>query len=266
MFYGDSIVLEQLLTAESLIALGTLTLLEVVLGIDNLVVLSVVTAKLKKEEQPKARRLGLILAMAMRIVLLLCIAWVMKLTDPIFTLNLPWMKEGLAISVKDLILIVGGLFLIGKATYEIGHRLDTPEDHAKPKVAASFSKAIVLIIVMDLIFSLDSVITAVGMTNETENQSVRLTIMITAVVLSMGVMLLFANSIGGFVERHPSITILALSFLIMIGVLLLADGFHQHLNRGYIYFAMAFSLIVEMINLKVRANEAKKRALENAKV
>jgi len=258
-------VLEQLLTAESLIALGTLTLLEIVLGIDNLVVLSVVTAKLKKEEQPKARRLGLILAMAMRIVLLLCIAWVMKLTDPIFTLNLPWMKEGLAISVKDLILIVGGLFLIGKATYEIGHRLDAPDDHGKPKIAASFSKAIVLIIVMDLIFSLDSVITAVGMTNETENQTVRLTIMITAVVLSMGVMLLFANSIGGFVERHPSITILALSFLIMIGVLLLADGFHQHLNRGYIYFAMAFSLIVEMINLKVRANEAKKRALENAK-
>jgi predicted tellurium resistance membrane protein TerC len=258
-------VLEQLLTAESLMALGTLTLLEIVLGIDNLVVLSVVTAKLKKEEQPKARRLGLVLAMAMRIGLLLCIAWVMKLTDPIFTLNLPWMEKGLEISVKDLILIIGGLFLIGKATYEIGHRLDTPDDHGKPKVAASFSKAIVLIIVMDLIFSLDSVITAVGMTNETENQTARLTIMITAVVISMGVMLMFANSIGGFVERHPSITILALSFLIMIGVLLLADGFHQHLNRGYIYFAMAFSLIVEMVNLKIRANEAKRRAIENAK-
>ncbi len=261
----DATLFSQLLTTESLIALGTLTLLEIVLGIDNLVVLSIVTAKLRKEEQPKARRLGLLLAMIMRILLLLSISWVMKLTGELFSAKLPWMTEAIKISTKDLILIIGGLFLIAKATYEIGHRLDTPDVHGKPKVAASFSKAIVLIIVMDLIFSLDSVITAVGMTNETENQTVRLTVMITAVVLSMGVMLLFANVIGGFVQRHPSITILALSFLIMIGVLLLADGFHQHLNRGYIYFAMAFSLIVEMINLKVRANEAKKRALENAK-
>jgi predicted tellurium resistance membrane protein TerC len=258
----DPGLLAQLLTAESLMALGTLTLLEIVLGIDNLVVLSVVTAKLKKEEQPKARRIGLILAMAMRIGLLLCIAWVMGLTKPLFTAKLPWMEAGIDISVKDLILIVGGLFLIAKATYEIGHRLDTPSVDGKPKQAASYKKAILLIVAMDLIFSLDSVITAVGMTNETTNQTLRLVIMIAAVVISMGVMLLFANTIGAFVEKHPSITILALSFLIMIGVLLLADGFHQHLNRGYIYFAMAFSLTVEIVNLKIRANEARKYALE----
>lgn len=256
----DAGLMAQLLTVDSLMALGTLTLLETVLGIDNLVVLSVVTAKLKKEEQPKARRIGLILAMVMRIILLLCIAWVMGLTQTLFTLNFGFLEKPIDISWKDLILIVGGLFLIAKATYEIGHRLDAPSTDGKPKQAASFSKAIALIIVMDLIFSLDSVITAVGMTSETANQTVRLIIMITAVVLSMGVMLAFANVIGSFVEKHPSITILALSFLIMIGVLLLADGFHQHMNRGYIYFAMAFSLVVEIVNMRIRANEAKKLA------
>jgi predicted tellurium resistance membrane protein TerC len=254
----DASIIQQLLTLDSLMALGTLTLLEIVLGIDNLVVLAVVTAKLKKEEQPRARRIGLVLAMLMRIALLLSIAWIMKLTEPVFTLRLPVFKEPLPISVKDLILIVGGLFLIAKATYEIGHRLDAPPADGKQRVAASFKKAILLIVAMDLIFSLDSVITAVGMTNDATNQTVRLAIMITAVVLSMGVMLLFANTIGGFVERHPSITILALSFLIMIGVLLLADGFHQHIERGYIYFAMGFSLIVEMINLRIRARAAAK--------
>lgn len=254
----DASLIQQLLSFDSLMALGTLTLLEIVLGIDNLVVLAVVTAKLKHEEQPRARRIGLILAMAMRILLLLSIAWIMKLTEPIFHLSLPWAKEAIGVSWKDLILIVGGLFLIAKATYEIGHRLDAEPAGGKPRVAASFKKAILLIVAMDLVFSLDSVVTAVGMTNDAEHQAARLTIMITAVVLSMGVMLLFANTIGGFVERHPSITILALSFLIMIGVLLLADGFHQHLNRGYVYFAMAFSLVVEMINLRIRSKSAAK--------
>lgn len=247
----------ELFTLDNAMALGTLTMLEIVLGIDNLVVLAIVTGKLPPQQQPKARKLGLSLALIMRVLLLLSIAWVMKLTTPLFGVRLPWMKEAIEISWKDLILIVGGLFLIGKATWEISHKLEPATGEGKGKQAGSFGKAIALIVFMDLIFSLDSVITAVGMTNETEHQASRLIIMIAAVVISMGVMLLFAGKVSRFVEKHPSVTVLALSFLIMIGVLLVADGFHQHLNRGYVYFAMAFSLVVEIINLRVRSKQAR---------
>lgn len=260
-------LLLQLLSFDSLMALATLTLLEIVLGVDNIVVLAVVTAKLAPADQPRARQIGLFLAMLMRIVLLLSIAWIMRLTAPLVTLSLPWLHEPVGISGKDLILIVGGLFLIGKATWEIHHKLDLPGEHDQPKAAASFNSAIAVIVAMDLVFSLDSVITAVGMTSEAQDQTVRLIIMITAVVLAMGVMLGFAGVISRFVEKHPSITVLALSFLIMIGVLLLADGFHQHLDRGYVYFSMAFSLTVELINLRVRerAIQARQRTATAAK-
>ena len=250
----------ELFTLDNAMALGTLTLLEIVLGIDNIVVLAIVTGKLPPHQQPKARRLGLVLAMVMRILLLLSISWVMKLTTPLFGVRLPWMKEAIEISWKDVILILGGLFLIGKATWEISHKLDADHGAGPAKQAASFAKAVTLIIVMDLVFSLDSVITAVGMTNETQDHRSRLIIMIAAVVISMAVMLMFAGRVSRFVEKHPSITVLALSFLIMIGVLLVADGFHQHLNRGYVYFAMAFSLIVEIINLRVRSKQMKAAA------
>ncbi len=245
--------MEHLLTIDNLIALGTLTLLEIVLGVDNIVVLAVVTSKLPPAQQPKARRVGLALAMVMRIGLLLSITWIMKLTAPVFTLSLPGADQPLGISWKDIILIVGGTFLIYKATKEIHHKLEGAQEAGGTHHAASFPAAITQIVVMDLIFSLDSVITAVGMTNETKHEQARLIVMVTAVVIAVGVMMVFAGAISRFVEKHPTIKVLALAFLIMIGVLLVADGFHQHLNRGYVYFAMAFSLVVEVVNLRVRA-------------
>lgn len=248
--------MEHLFTVDNLVALATLTLLEIVLGVDNIVVLAVVTSKLPPAQQPKARRVGLALAMIMRIALLLSITWIMKLTTPVFTLSIPGMEQPLDISWKDIILIVGGTFLIYKATKEIHHKLEGAQESGEARQATSFSAAIVQIVVMDLIFSLDSVITAVGMTNETKHEQARLVVMITAVVIAVGVMMLFAGAISRFVEKHPTIKVLALAFLIMIGVLLVADGFHQHLNRGYVYFAMAFSLVVEVVNLKIRSKSA----------
>ena len=215
--------------------------------------LAVVTSKLPPAQQPKARRVGLALAMVMRIGLLLSITWIMKLTAPVFTLSLPGADQPLGISWKDIILIVGGTFLIYKATKEIHHKLEGAQEAGGTHHAASFPAAITQIVVMDLIFSLDSVITAVGMTNETKHEQARLIVMVTAVVIAVGVMMVFAGAISRFVEKHPTIKVLALAFLIMIGVLLVADGFHQHLNRGYVYFAMAFSLVVEVVNLRVRA-------------
>jgi predicted tellurium resistance membrane protein TerC len=243
---------EGLFAFDSLAALAMLTLLEVVLGIDNVVVIAVVTSKLPAAQQPIARQLGLALAMIMRIVLLLGITWIMGLTSTIFTIDLPFLEEPIAISWKDLILIVGGVFLIFKATKEIHHKLEGGGDGTASR-APSFAWAIAQIVAMDMIFSLDSVITAVGVTNEGLELQTRLWIMIAAVVAAVVVMMIFAGAISRFVERHPSIKILALSFLILIGVLLLADGCHQHLNRGYVYFAMAFSLVVELINLRVRS-------------
>jgi predicted tellurium resistance membrane protein TerC len=229
----------EMLTGENLVALLTLTLLEVVLGIDNIVFISILTGKLPPEQRGRGRRIGLALAMLMRIGLLFALSWVMRLTDPWFTLL------GKALSGRDLILLGGGLFLIGKATWEIHDKLEGEEHaHATPK-KVSFASVLVQIMLLDIVFSLDSVITAVGMARH-------IGVMITAVVISVGVMLIFANAIGDFVERHPTIKMLALSFLILIGVMLVSEGFGKHIEKGYVYFAMAFSLLVEVLNMRLR--------------
>jgi predicted tellurium resistance membrane protein TerC len=224
---------------ELLVALVTLTFLEIVLGVDNVIFISILSAKLKKEEQKKARRVGLIAAMLMRLALLFSIAWIARLTAPLFSVM------GQEISGRDLILILGGLFLIAKATYEIHDKLEGDEGHASGRVAASFASVIGQVMLLDIVFSLDSVITAIGMAND-------LTVMVTAVVVSVLVMLVAAEPISEFVEKHPTIKILALSFLLLIGLSLVADGLGQHLSKGYIYFAMGFSVFVEMINIRVR--------------
>ncbi|HZL92907.1 MAG TPA: TerC family protein [Vicinamibacterales bacterium] len=224
---------------ELLVALVTLTFLEIVLGVDNVIFISILSAKLRKEEQKRARRIGLIAAMGMRLVLLLSITWIARLTAPLFSIM------GQDISGRDLILIGGGLFLIAKATYEIHDKLEGDVGHASGKVAASFASVIGQVMLLDIVFSLDSVITAVGMAND-------LRVMVAAVVASVLVMLVAAEPISEFVEKHPTIKILALSFLLLIGLSLVADGFGQHISKGYIYFAMGFSVFVEMINIRVR--------------
>jgi predicted tellurium resistance membrane protein TerC len=227
-------------SAEGWIALATLTILEIVLGIDNIVFISILSAKVRKEDRDRARRIGLSLAMFIRIGLLWSITWVIRLTEPLFT------TVGQEISGRDLIMLVGGLFLIAKSTHEIHEKLEGEEGERGTRVAASFAGVIVQILLLDIIFSLDSVITAVGMAED-------LAVMVLAVVLAVGVMLLSAAAISDFVERHPTVKMLALSFLLLIGVSLIAEGFDQHIPKGYIYFAMGFSIFVEMINLRVRA-------------
>ncbi len=227
-------------TPEGWIALGTLTALEIVLGIDNIVFISILAGKLPEEQRDRARKIGLSLAMVMRILLLLSITWVMGLTAPWFT------ALGQEISGRDLILILGGLFLIGKSTYEIHDKLEGHEGHGSERVAASFTAVIVQILLLDVVFSLDSVITAVGMADD-------VMVMILAVMIAVGVMLLSAGAISEFVERRPTVKMLALSFLLLIGVSLMAEGFEQHIPKGYIYFAMGFSIFVEMINLRIRS-------------
>jgi predicted tellurium resistance membrane protein TerC len=232
--------MEWMTTAEGWIALLTLTLLEIVLGIDNIVFISILAGKLPRDQRERARKVGLSLAMLIRIGLLLSITWVMRLTTPLFAL------VGQEISGRDLILVVGGLFLIAKSTHEIHDKLEGEEGGASAKVAASFGAVIVQILLLDIVFSLDSVITAVGMAED-------IAVMALAVVIAVGVMLVSAGAIGEFVERHPTVKMLALSFLLLIGVALMAEGFDQHIPKGYIYFAMGFSVFVEMINLRVRA-------------
>ena len=229
--------------AEGWIALVTLTVLEIVLGIDNIVFISILSGKLRAEERERARKLGLSLAMFIRILLLLSISWVMGLTAPMFELfEHP-------VSGRDLILLIGGLFLIAKATHEIHGNLEGGEGHGPGQVAASFRSTIIQILLLDIVFSLDSVITAVGMASD-------VSIMIIAVVISVGVMLTAAGAISAFVQKHPTVKMLALSFLLLIGVSLIADGFGQHIEKGYIYFAMGFSVFVEMINLRIRSKAA----------
>jgi predicted tellurium resistance membrane protein TerC len=227
-------------TAEGWIALATLTVLEIVLGIDNIVFISILAGKLRVEDRERARKIGLSLAMFIRLALLASITWVMGLTAPIFTV------VGQEISGRDLILLVGGLFLIAKSTHEIHEKLEGEEGHGGSKVAASFAGVIVQILLLDIVFSLDSVITAVGMAED-------LAVMMLAVVIAVAVMLLSAGTISGFVERHPTVKMLALSFLLLIGMSLIGEGLDQHIPKGYIYFAMGFSVFVEMINLRVRA-------------
>lgn len=223
---------------ESLIALATLTILEIVLGVDNVIFISILSGKLPADQQKRARRIGLLAAMGMRLVLLSAIVWIARLTTPLFEVM------GRGISGRDLILIGGGLFLLAKATYEIHDKLEG-DSHGITRTAASFASVIGQVMLLDIVFSLDSVITAIGMAND-------LWVMMAAVILAVVVMLFAAEPISAVVEAHPTLKILALSFLLLIGLSLLAEGFGQHISKGYIYFAMGFSVMVEMINLKVR--------------
>jgi predicted tellurium resistance membrane protein TerC len=262
-----------------IIPLVTLTAMEIVLGIDNIVFIAILTARLPEEQRAKARSVGLMLALVMRIALLFSLRWLLGLTQPLFELTdfgipeswvvstdhpIPATAPGDAadshgppagahdingISLRDLILLVGGLFLIGKSVTEIHHKIEGHGAHGGTPVVANMRSVLIQIAILDIVFSLDSVITAVGMVKE-------IWVMVTAVILSIGVMLAASGSISAFVERHPTLKILALSFLILIGVLLVAEGVGTHVNKGYIYFAMAFSLVVEMINIRIRSKAA----------
>lgn len=232
--------MEELFTVQSLIAFLTLASLEIVLGIDNIVFITILVAKLPEKLRTKAMRLGLGLAMVMRIVLLFGIKWVMELTTPLFEVL------DHAISGRDLILLLGGLFLIGKSTHEIHDKLEAPpHENAPVKQAVSFAAVLTQIMLLDIVFSLDSVITAIGMADQ-------IAIMIAAVVVAVAAMMIFARPVERFVAAHPTVKMLALSFLILIGVMLVAEGLGQHIPKGYIYFAMAFSLGVELLNMKMR--------------
>ena len=221
----------------------TLVVLEIVLGIDNLIFISILVGKLPARDQPLARRLGLGLAMVGRIGLLLSLSWVVRLTRPLFSV------AGQEISGRDLVLIVGGLFLLAKSTHEIHDRLEGEEGHASARVAPSFTSVLVQVMLLDLVFSLDSVITAVGMVD-------RISVMVAAVVTAVAVMMAFAGKVSAFIHRHPSVKMLALSFLLMIGVMLVAEGFDQHIPKGYVYFSMAFSVFVEALNIRMRRKAA----------
>ncbi|WPQ65155.1 TerC family protein [Chitinophaga sancti] len=257
--------MESLFTVDSLISLLTLSVLEIVLGIDNIVFISILAGKLPEVQQKKARRLGLTLAMFIRIGLLMSISWIMSLTNPLFNpgnwigIQNPKWLEMAEISGRDLILLIGGLFLIYKSTSEIHEKLEGNEHAtATPKVA-SFSQTIIQILLLDIVFSLDSVITAVGMADHIE-------IMIAAVIIAVGIMLLASEGISKFVNKHPTVKMLALSFLLLIGVSLLAEAFDQHIPKGYIYFAMAFSVFIELLNLKMRAKSAHPVKLKQTKL
>ncbi|CAN5794200.1 TerC family protein [soil metagenome] len=237
-------MLELLADPQVWIALATLTALELVLGIDNIVFISILVDKLPKAQQEKARRIGLFMAMFMRIGLLMILSTIIAMVAPLFTV---FSQE---ISGRDIILILGGLFLIWKSTGEIHQSLEGEEGHASSAVKATFTAVILQIMVVDIVFSLDSIITAVGMVDS-------LPVMITAVVLSVGLMMVFAGTIGRFVSDHPTIKMLALAFLVVVGVVLIAEGFDQHVPKGYVYFAMAFSVGVEMLNIHMRKRSAK---------
>lgn len=229
------------LTADGLIALATLTSLEVVLGVDNVIFISILAGTLPADRQGRARQLGLVAAMVMRILLLLSLAWIVRLTAPLFAVF------GQELSGRDLILLGGGLFLLAKATLEIHERLEGEEGHQSAKVFPSLGAVILQIMLLDVIFSLDSVITAVGMAED-------LIIMVTAVVVAVGIMMASAATLSAFVGRHPTVKVLALSFLLLIGLSLVGEAFEMHIPKGYIYFAMGFSVLVEMINLRVRTS------------
>lgn len=232
--------MEWLADSQAWIGLLTLTVLEVVLGIDNIIFISILASKLPQEQQAKARQIGLALAMITRVLLLLSLSWIIRLTEPLFTVfNVP-------VSGRSLILLGGGLFLLAKSTYEIHEKLEGETEHGSATGRASFQSVITQIILLDIVFSLDSVITAVGMANQ-------LWVMITAVIIAVAVMLWAAGPISDFVHRHPTVKMLALSFLLLIGFSLMAEGLELHIPKGYIYFAMAFSVLVEMLNLRQKA-------------
>ncbi len=237
-------MLELLTDPQAWVAFATLTALELVLGIDNIIFISILVDKLPKEKREFARRIGLFMAMFMRIGLLMVLAWIVGLVTPLFTI------VGQEISGRDLILILGGLFLIWKSTVEIHQSLEGEEAHMASAVKATFAAVILQIMIIDLVFSLDSIITAVGMVDDVR-------VMIAAVVASVALMMLFAGPIGRFVSDHPTIKMLALSFLVIVGTVLVAEGFGHHVPKGYVYFAMAFSLGVEMLNIRMRKRSAK---------
>jgi predicted tellurium resistance membrane protein TerC len=235
-------LVDWLTNPEAWIALVTLTALEIVLGIDNVIFISILAGKLPPHEQPKARRLGLGAALITRILLLLSLAWIVRLTAPLFAVM------GHGVSGRDLILLGGGLFLLAKATHEIHERLEGEGEHRSAGAHASFAAVIVQIMLLDIVFSLDSVITAVGMADQ-------IAVMVAAVIIAVGIMLLAADAISDFVNHHPTVKMLALAFLLLIGMSLVAEGLHQHIPKGYIYFAMAFSVLVELLNLASRRKE-----------
>jgi predicted tellurium resistance membrane protein TerC len=238
--------MEIFLQPEIWISLLTLIFMEVVLGIDNIIFISIISGKLPKEQQQKSMYLGLTLALLMRIALLFSITWIIGLTEPVLTIyefELSW---------RDIILAVGGTFLIIKSIFEIHHKVEGEEEETKVKKVASFSKAIIQIVALDLVFSFDSILTAVGLTEE-------IILMIIAVIVSIVVMMVFAKKVSDFVNKYPTIQILALSFLILIGFMLFVEALHTHVPKGYIYFAVFFSLIIEMLNIRFRRNRSKKQ-------
>ncbi|MBI5825088.1 MAG: TerC family protein [Chloroflexi bacterium] len=234
---------------ETWIAFVTLIALELVLGVDNVIFISILAGKLPAQDQQRARTTGILLAVITRVLLLASLSWIISLEEALF--NIPWFGgENIGISGRDLILLAGGLFLLWKSTHEIHDKLEGKEGHASAKVAATFTSVIIQIMLLDIVFSLDSVITAVGMVDHIE-------IMIAAVIIAAFVMVFIAGPLGEFVERHPTIKILALSFLLLIGFTLIVEGLHQHIPKGYVYFAMGFSVMVEMINIRVRDSHVK---------
>jgi predicted tellurium resistance membrane protein TerC len=238
--------MEVFLTSDGLVALATLAALEIVLGVDNLVFIAIVSSRLPPAQQPLARKVGLAMALITRVLLLLTLSWIMGLTQPLFSIL------GVDVSGRSIILFAGGLFLIAKATYEIYDKVELSHEESRAQAAGrSFGGVVVQIMILDIVFSLDSVITAVGMVDE-------IAIMIVAIVLAMIVMLLAMERVSGFVEAHPSVKLLALAFLILIGVILVADAFGHHVPKGYIYFSMAFSLGVELLNLRYRSRQTKR--------
>lgn len=242
---------EVFLTSEGLVSLFTLTILEIILGIDNIIFITIIASKLPTDKRDKARNIGILMALGVRILLLMGITWIIGLTDPIF--SLPFL-EAVEIdpdfSGRDLILLGGGLFLIGKSTAEIHDKLEGEEHADSGVVAKSLVKAVIQIVLIDIVFSFDSILTAVGLVKE-------IAIMIAAVIISLTIMMFAAKSIGNFVEKHPTLKMLALSFLVLIGFLLVIEAFGEHVPKGYVYFAMAFAFIVETLNMKVRKNTIK---------
>jgi predicted tellurium resistance membrane protein TerC len=245
--------MEWLLNVNIWVGLLTLTALEIVLGVDNIVFIAILAGKLPHHQQARARRVGLVLAMAMRILLLLSITWVIGLTKPIMTIS------NHEISGRDLILLVGGIFLLAKSTLEIHAKLEGEEGRSGGRVKASFVGVIIQIMILDLVFSLDSVITAVGMVDQ-------IAVMIAAVVIAVGIMLVSAGALNDFIHKHPTVKMLALAFLLLIGMSLVAEGLGQHISKGYIYFAMGFSIFVEMLNLRARRKQIKPVELREAYV
>lgn len=240
--------MEALLTVDSLISLVTLTLMEIILGIDNIVFISIVAGKLQEEQQPRARSIGLMMALGFRIAMLLAISWIVQLTYPV--IEIAGLPESFSLSWRDIILIAGGLFLMVKTILEMHHKLEGKADSAGAGGSKNFWGVVSQIIVLDIVFSFDSILTAIGLVDPG-----KVAIMITAVVISLGVMLIAAGPISRFINDRPTMKMLALSFLLLIGFMLIAEGFEQHVDKGYIYFAMAFSFVVELLNNRLRREE-----------